>query len=439
MKKGLIFLTSLLLIILPFRLESAITPERDVLNNGLTVIHLERHELPLVMVTVVVKAGSKNEPGEMAGLANFVGEMITEGTQRYTSQDLSEELDYIGASLDVEVDYDYTLIKLSILKKDMIRGFEILYDILRNATFPEKEINRKREMLITSIMKSEEEPMTFALRKLRKMVFKGHPYGRAVEGEPGTLRKIKRHDLMRFYRENYRPERTLAVIAGDVSSGELTEMINRYFINWKPGNVEGLFQIFDGSSSSSDTGSEEKDVFIERNVTQSSIAIGVIGLSRKDKDYYSLTVMNYILGGGGFASRLMQRIREKEGLAYDVSSYHTVNVDPGIFVVQVQTKNESRESVLKMVMEEIDRIRTYGITDEELKEAKAYLKGSFHRRLDTTRRLADFYGVVEFFGLGDDYIKRYTEYIDSVTKEEVKEIAGKIFSNALFTVVVGKR
>ncbi len=438
MKRLLIIFISLVLLALPFSVESTIAFKKHLLKNGLTLIHIERHELPIVMFTVLIKSGSRGEPEELAGLAYLTGNMLTEGTERYSSKDISEELDYMGASIDVDVDYDYTLIKLSILKKDIKKGLDIFMDILRRPLFPEKEINRKREIIVSSILKSLEDPMTVALMELRKKVFRTHPYGRSIEGYPETLKNISKEDIIRFYSENYSPQNAIAVIAGDISESELKEMIENYFIEWKSLS-NGNSRIENKSINIGVEEDQRRFIFIEKELTQSSIVIGVTGLSRNDRDYYPLTVMNYILGGGGFASRLMQKIREKEGLAYDVSSYHIPGIDHGIFIIQVQTKNESRERVLEIIKEEIERIKTHGITDDELMEAKSYLKGSFKRRLDTTRKIADFLSIIEFFNLGDDYIMKYSEYIDSVSKDDVKKVAKRLFSDDIFSVIVGKR
>ncbi len=439
MKRLFIIFISLIFTLLLFNAASAITPKKHILENGLTLIHIERHELPIVMLTILVKAGSRNEPEKLAGLAYFTGNMLTEGTEKYTSQFISEEMDYLGASIDVEVNHDYSLIKLSILKKDIEKGLDIFMDVLRSPVFPEKEINRKREIIISSILKSLEDPLTIALRELRKEIFRTHPYGRPVEGYPETLRNIQRKDIIKFYSENYRPDNAIAVMAGDISESELKKMVNKYFIEWKPKGADGNPGTTDKPTTEGAKEDRKRFIFIEKELTQSSIVVGVAGLPRNDKNYYSLTVMNYILGGGGFASRLMQRIREKEGLAYDASSYHIPGIDHGIFIIQVQTRNESRERVLEIIKEEMERIKTHGITDEELMEAKSYLKGSFKRRLDTTRKIADFLSITEFFGLGDDYIIKYDEYIDSISKDDVRRIAKRLFNNDIFTVIVGKR
>ena len=160
------------------------------------------------------------------------------------------------------------------------------------------------------------------------------------------------------------------------------------------------------------------------------------GISREDPDYYAVSVMNYVLGGGGFASRLMTSVRDEMGLAYSIFSSFTGNKEPGQFEVQVQTKNESAATVISKILRQVDRMRTGPITDSELKDAKAYLTGSFPRRFETSRRIADFLTAAEFYNLGDNYIEKYPDYINKITREDILRVAKKYLRTDKYILVV---
>jgi zinc protease len=181
---------------------------------------------------------------------------------------------------------------------------------------------------------------------------------------------------------------------------------------------------------------EKRLVTIDRDLTQANIILGNLGISRNNPDYYAVLVMNYILGGGGFTSRLMRSVREDMGLAYDIHSFFASYKYGGIFEVGVQTKNESANTVIGEILKQIERIRKEKVTDEELSDAQAYLTGSFPRRLDTNRKIADFLVAVEFYGLGLDYAEKFPEYINSITKEDILRVAKKYLDPENYVLVV---
>jgi zinc protease len=180
----------------------------------------------------------------------------------------------------------------------------------------------------------------------------------------------------------------------------------------------------------------KKVIRIDKELTQANIVLGHLGISRDNPDYYAVSVMNYVLGGGGFSSRLMQSVRDKMGLAYDVHSFFASQKEGGFFEIGVQTKNESAHTAVEEILKQIAWIRRDHIAEEELAEAKAYLTGSFPRRLDTNRKIADFLASVEFYALGFDYAEKYPVYINSVTKDDVLRVARKYLTAEDYVLVV---
>lgn len=428
--KTTVFLLLLCTIYLSLFTDSyALDIKRTVKSNGLTVLHVERQNLPIVMVTLLVKAGPVNEAAAKAGLANLTAELLTEGTKKRNAGEISSEIEFIGAGLNAYVDSDFTTISLSVLKKDAYKGFDIFSDILLNPTFIPEELERNREQIKGGLKQNEEDPHFVASKAFKKAVFGEQPYGRLVRGGIETIDNIKREDILMFHSEYYRPNNSILAVVGDITDKELESLLNRFLSEWKPSDIPKAPAV-------SKTEKTRKTVLVEKNITQANILIGHEGIRREDPDYYAVIVMNYILGGGGFSSRLMQSVRDEMGLAYDIHSYFAANKYGGIFEAGVQTKNESANAVITEVLKQIRGISKEPVTDKEIEDAKAYLTGSFPRRLDTNKKISGFIASMEFFGLGFDYIEKYPGYLNSVTKDDVLRVAKKYLDPGRYVLVV---
>jgi zinc protease len=408
----------------------ALDIKRSVLKNGLTLLIVERHNLPVVKVAVGIRAGSLNEPEEKSGLASLTANLLTEGTKNRTARQISEEIEFVGGSVGASGGNDYITASLSVLKKDIRLGFDLLSDIILNPVFPQDEINKKIERIKGSLRAMEEDPGYLASREFKKAVFGTHPYGRLTTGTAKTLDSINRSDLVEFHSKYYTPDNSIMAVVGDITPEEAEQLINNYFTKWKAkGNRLP-------SPPEITSVKERKTVTIDKNLTQANIILGHIGVSRDDPDYYAISVMNYILGSGGFASRLMQNIREEKGLVYDIHSFFAPNKYGGRFQVGLQTKNESANTAIEEVLKEIRNIRTTHVSDTELSDAKLFLTGSFPMRIETSSRIARFLVAVEYYGLGTGYIDNYPSYINSITKEDVLRAAKKYLDPENYVLVV---
>lgn len=408
----------------------ALDVRRSVLDNGMTLLIVERHNLPIVKVTVGVKAGSITEPDEKAGLANLTAELLTSGTGKRTASMISEETDFVGASLSAGGGDDFITVGLSVLKKDLDLGCDLLSDIILNPSFPADELDKKRERIKGALKAQEEDPGFVASKEFIKNVYGPHPYGRLFQGTPETLDGITREDVVRFHSDYYVPGNAIMSVVGDVTPDEVDDLLKRYFSGWAAGQHQAV------SPRRPEKAPERKTVIIDKDLTQANIILGHSGIRRDDPDYYAVLIMNHILGGGGFESRLMQNIREQKGLAYDVHSFFAANKYGGSFQVGVQTKNESANKAIEEILKELAEIRNTPVSDPELADAKSFLTGSFPLRFETGQRIAGFLLAVEYYGLGLDYIDRYPDYIRSVTKEDVLQAAEKHLDPDNFVLVV---
>ena len=404
--------------------------KRIVLDNGMVLLLSERHEIPMVTVSMAIRAGSVVEPGDKPGLASITASLLTQGTKRRTANQISREIDFLGGSLSTGGGEDYATAGLRVLKKDLRTGFDLLADVLRNPVFDQKEIDRKVKETLAAIRQQKDEPEIIAGEAFTKAVFGGHPYGTVNDDVALFLPKVKRQDIVDFYTRRYGPNTCIVAIVGDISEAEAVSLLNGQFQGWKP--VEG-----------SDPRHPEPPPIgqltvkkLDKSITQANIAIGHVGISRQNPDYYAVSVMNYIFGGGGFSSRLMDNIRDNRGLAYDVHSSFTPRKEPGEFQVWVQTKSESANEAIAEIFKELDRVRTVPVSDAELADAKAYLTGSFPLRMDTSAKVAGILSSIEIYGLGLDYPERYPGLINAVTKDDILRVAKKYLHPERMVIVV---
>lgn len=408
----------LLLLLLPVVVTAAPLAERQVLENGLTLLVRSSRALPIVTIKVTMRAGSLWEPEKHPGLANLTALLLTRGTTTRTTAQIDESVDFIGASLSSSAGRDFSEVNLTLLKKDIPQGLELLADVLLHPAFEKGEITRKVQELRAALQKRQEDPGEVAEEVFNELVFGSHPYGRPLEGNDASLAAISRDEILAFYHDHYTPERAFITVVGDVDRSGITDQIRSRLGSWPKGKVTV-------KRATEPRPLQEKIVVkkVDRGVTQANIILGHQGIRRDNPDFYALTVMNYILGGGGFSSRLVERIREQNGWAYDVSSQFSPGLEPGAFQVVLQTKNETAGQAVQEVVREIRRIREQGVTDQELADAKAFLTGSFPLRLDTNAKLAGLISAVEYYKLGLDYADRYRTLIESVSKEDILRVA----------------
>lgn len=409
-------LLALLVMGLPVR-AAELAPVRFVTPNGLTVLVLEQHSLPIVQVQALVKTGSVRDPEGKAGLANLVASLLDEGTTTRSAKQLAEQIEFVGGSLAARTGEDFTTVSARVLTKDTDLGFELLADILLHPAFPERELERVRSQILGEIQSEQDDPGTVAAKAFNQLVFEGHPYRWPVNGTEQTVPTLARADVQAFYAAEYVPNRTVLTIVGDLSVERARALADKHFGAWTAAEPP--------NGRVGQPAPIDKPVvkLIPKDLTQATIMVGHLGVSRGNPDYYALVVMNYILGGGGFSSRLMDSIRDNQGLAYGVSSHFDANLMPGAFQVSLQTRNEMANQAIAGVLAEIKGMQEQPVTDEELADAKAYLIGSFPLRLDTTGKLADVLSQVEFYGLGLSYFTDYPTLIARVTKEEVLRVA----------------
>ena len=407
---------------------------REVLPNGLVLLTAERPALPIVTVRVLVRAGSIAEPADLPGLANLTAVLLPQGTARRTAIEISEAIDFVGGTLKAAGGQDVATVTLTLLKRDLPTGLDLLADILLSPAFPEEEIRRKVQQLKGAIAQKAEDAGTVAEEAFEAALYGAHPYGRPVEGTPESLSAVTRRDLVDFHARLYVPNNVVIAVAGAVTAPEVRALLGKAFGDWAARPV--------GAPSLPPVSSPPSRVVrrLDRDLTQANIVVGQVGYRRSNPDHYALSVLNYVLGGGGFTSRLVQRIREERGWAYDVHSRFSPGLEAGPFAVTLQTKNETAGEAMREVLAQLRRIREDGITDRELRDAQAFLTGYFPLRYDTNAEVVALLSQMELHGLGMDFPQRYPDLIRALTRQQIARVARQYLDpDRLVVVVVGKQ
>lgn len=405
---------------------------REILANGAVLLVAERPAIPIVVVRVGVPAGAVYDPADALGVANLTAALLTRGTARRTGPELDRAIEFVGGSLEAGAGSDGAAVTLSVLKKDLGLGLDLLAEVLLQPTFGPDELTRKVTDIQGSLRRSEQEPEAVAGRQLSRLMFPGHPYGRPVSGTIESVGKITREQVTGFYQRHYRPDGANIVAVGDVTVAEIRRELLQRLAGWTPPSTPV------GAVAKAPSVAPAEERKIVRDLTQTTVLLGRPSIRQDDPDYFALSVATYILGGGS-ASRLYTRVREERGLAYSVYSSLMPARSGASYLVSLQTRTDGVVEALRLTRQEMARLAREPVRPRELSLAKSYLIGSFPLRLDTSGKLARFLGAVEENGLGLDYPDRYKERIGRVTAADIQRVAAKYLDPATFSdVQVGR-
>jgi len=404
------------------------------LPNGMNLLAMEYERVPWVSLTCMVKRGAETDPPDKAGVADWTAEFLTLGTARHSQRELAEKVESLGANLRVRAEYDATYISLDGLAEDFSALMEILAEVVQNPGFPDAEFPMLLERRRAELAHLLDDPQELASRHFRRLFFGAAPYGHAVRGEPESLEALGLQDLTDHYKREFAPNVTTLVVAGMVPKARVQEEAHRFWDGWQGGGpVSPAY-----SSAPAELAPPGLYLVDRPELTQSEIRMGHLGLPRHHPDYFPLRLANYILGEGGFSSRLMTRIRSDLGFTYGIRSRFFFRRAPGPFIVSTFTPAENTAQVVQEIGAVMQNVRTHGVTAQELSEAQSYYVGHFPLGLETSRSLATQVLNIDLYDLGLDYLSRYCENIQGVTLEAAQQAARThLQPEALVTLVVG--
>ncbi|MBN1425166.1 insulinase family protein [Candidatus Fermentibacteria bacterium] len=405
------------------------------LPNGLTLLLLEDHELPLVDVTAYLRAGKVNDPADKAGLAEITAQVVrTGGSASIGGDELDTYLESIGASIEIACDRDMATVTVSCLSQHADAVLSRLADLLINPVLPDDKLELAKVGQRTAIASRNDEPFDMAIREYSKVVFgTTSPYAR--HPEYATIEAITRDDLVEFHRRFYRPDAMVMVITGDFKAAALRRSVERKLSSWKAPQepLPALPPVPE---------MQPKGLYFasKPDVTQSTILLGHLGYRADDPDYPAMSLMDQILGGG-FSSRIMNEVRTKRGLAYVAQSIpgHAFP-RPGIFGAFAGTKSESTLVSIRVMEEEIRRVTVEPVSEEELERARSSILNSFVFRFDSPEKVAKRIGYYRFHDYRRDFLQWYEEAVRSVTPQMLLEAAQrKIRPEYLSVLVIGNK
>ncbi|MBI2875439.1 MAG: insulinase family protein [Candidatus Tectomicrobia bacterium] len=406
---------------------------RMVLPNGMVLIVRENHANQTVALAGHLKAGSMYDPPDKPGLASLTASLLDRGTEKHTSQEIAEQLDFVGASLNTGAGIEGMNFSAYSLSENFEEVLGLLGEVLLRPAFPEAEIEKVRGEVLSALKQEEDDPGARAGRTLNALLFPpGHPYHHDSSGTEEGVKKIRRDDLLSFYRRHYRPDTSVFVIVGDVSASQVKAQIEKIFASWQAQGERPAFSIPSVPLSKQPLAR----VIPMQDKSEVIVRLGHQGISRHNPDYYACTVMNHILGGGNFGSRLMKELREKEGLTYGVYTFFRASLGEGPWTAYLQVNPRDTQKAIEKVKENLKRLQEKGVSPQELKAAQDYLVGRLPLSMESNAGIASTLLSQEVYRLGMDYVERYPALIRSVTPDQIKAMARKYLHPERLTVVV---
>jgi zinc protease len=407
--------------------------EKYVLKNGLTVLLLEKHGVPMINVFALVKTGSAADPAGQSGLASITAGLLRKGTKARTAQQFAADLDYVGGEFEAEAGADFSSVGAEFLSKDLERGLGLLSDALLHPTFPQEEVDKLLAQAVDAVRGAKDDPQQVLGLYYDGYLYGTHPYGRPAGGDEASLQRIKRDAIVKFYEGNYAPGNTLLAVAGEFNGAEIRKKLEETFGGW-PAHAVAPVQV---AAMPPEKG--KRLLLVNKDdATQTYFALGNVGIARNDPDRVAIRVVNTIFGGR-FTSLLNEALRVESGYTYGASSFFDARKAPGPFGIHSFTKNETTTPAIDLALQVLQKFRKDGVTDEQLKSAKSYIKGQFPPNLETSKQLAQIIATYEFYGLGDDEINQLEARVDAVTPEMAKQVIQKHFpSENLVFVLIGK-
>jgi zinc protease len=398
---------------------------------GLSVWYVQETSIPILSVEISFPRGSVHEPEGLGGVANMVSATLDEGAGDLDSLAFQTKLEELAISMSFSSSKDVFRVSLKTLTKNRDEAFRLLGLALQKPRFDDKAVERIRRQIQTRLIGQQEDANTIAAKAWFKKTFGNHPYGRPSLGTKGSVAKITAADLKTFVEQNFRLEGLIVGAVGDVDSNEIARLLDLALAGLPKKIVTPDISKVMPSSAGSTT-------VIRKPNPQSVVMFGMPGIMRDDPDFYAAYVMNYVLGGGGFTSRLYQEVREKRGLAYSVYSYLYTYENSAIYMGGLGTANERVVESVGVVKAEIKKLADQGMSDDELARAKVFLNGSFPLRLDSNAKIARMLVAIQISDLGLDYIDRRPGFINAVTVGDIRRVARRLLQpDAMTWVIVG--
>ncbi|MCL4524366.1 MAG: insulinase family protein [Acidobacteria bacterium] len=425
------------------------------LKNGMTLLLMEQHEVPLVSFNAVIRAGGVTDPAGKEGIASVVAGLLRKGTKSRTADQLSAELDFIGGVLNAGAGTDSSNVSGEFVKKDLAKGLDLLSDVMMNPIFPQDEATKLLKQRLDGIKSAKDQAQGVIGQYYNSYLYGAHPYARPAGGDETSLAAITRDDIVKFYESNYVPGNIILAVVGDFQTAEMEKILTDKFSAWqsnamipapkaqpakKPARGAKPAQVALTPAVPAVAPVQGKRLLLvdKPDATQTFFRIGNVGIARTSPDRVGIQVVNTLFGGR-FTSWLSTELRIKNGLTYGAGSFWDERMGRGPFAINSFTPNATTERCIDLALAQLKRLHEQGISEEELKSAKSYVKGQFPPNIETSDQLARAVAELEFYGLDEKEINTFYAKIDALTVADTRRIVQQYFplDNLVF-VLIGK-
>lgn len=400
---------------------------RRVLDNGIVVLVKENSAADIIAARIFIRAGSRWETPQQAGLAHLVSAVLTKGTEQLSSLEIAERVESVGASLSTDSTTDYFLLSLKTVSADFPEILSLAGELLRSPTFPEHELELERRLTMQAIRSQQEQPFTIAFDQLRQMMYREHPYALSGLGTEQSVAQITREDLQQYHQTHFRPDNIVISLCGRIDLDSAIALIEKVLGDWQAPQIDLP------SLRLPKIASQPSHLAIAQDTQQSILMLGYLapavinqpeqGFSPTfTQDYIALKLLNSYLGNG-LSSRLFVELREKRGLAYEVSAFYPTRLNMAQFVVYMGTAPENTKIALEGLQAEVDRLREILLSPDELQATKNKLLGQYALGKQTNAQIAQTFGWYETLGLGLEFDTYFQEQVAAATAEQAQAAA----------------
>ena len=405
--------------------------QRVVSPGGIEAWLVQEKSVPLVAIDFAFEGGANQDPASKPGVGTMTAALLDEGAGELDTRAFQERADRSAVEISFRTQRDHVRGSLRVLRDKLDEGSELLRLALTAPRFDAEPIERTRAQMLTSLRRETTNPNDIASRTWWRLGFPDHPYGRPLNGTLESVPGIVRDDLTEFMRRVFARDRLKIGVVGDIDAATLAPLLDRIF-GALPAKADPR------PVPPAQLGAVGQKVFVELDVPQTVLSFGGLGIARKDPDFIPAFVVNHILGGGSFSSRLYKEVREKRGLAYSVYSYLLPLERTALIMGGTQTRSDRADETLGLIQAEIRRLAESGPTEEELEKAKSYLKGSYALNFDTSGKIAAQLVQIQLDELGIDYFERRNGLIDKVTLADVRRVSKRLLDGGFLVTVVGR-
>lgn len=403
------------------------------LSNGIPLLVASLHRLPVVTVSVLLRAGGVHEERESAGLATLTGTLLESGAGDRSAGEIAEALEGLGVQVETGTSWDVTHLDLTTLSARLGAATEVMVDLIRRPTFPPEEVERLRGEQLAGILQRRADPRSLANEMAARFIFSdATPFSRSLSGSAETVQDLSRADVAAFHAERFSPAAAAILVAGDITAEAARELAEQGFGDWTGGAAPTAAVDVRPRST------RREIVIVDRpGSVQSEVRVGQVGVARSTPDYFPIVVMNTMLGGA-FSSRLNLNLRERHGFTYGVSSSFVMRREPGPFLISTAVQTEVTARAVTEILREVEAIRQEPASGRELDDARNYAAGTFPLRLQTTDGVASRLAELVVHDLPRDYFDSYRERILAVGAEDALRAArDHVDPDSLSIVIVG--